>query len=60
MNSLKILMVASEAGPYARTGGLGDVMGALPAALAAQGHDVKVVIPRYSLIDGAVHRSARR
>ena len=56
MDKLRILMAASEAGPYVRTGGLGDVMGALPAALAARGHDVKVILPRYSTIDGRRHR----
>lgn len=56
MKKLKILMAASEAGPYARTGGLGDVIGALPTALGALGHEVKVVLPRYASIDGAAHR----
>jgi len=55
MSCLKILMVASEAEPYARTGGLGDVMGALPGALAERGHEVKVVLPRYGLINGPAH-----
>ena len=40
-------MVASEAVPFAKTGGLADVAGALPRALARLGHDVEVVIPRY-------------
>ncbi len=40
-------MVASEASPWAKTGGLADVLGALPGALAALGHTVGVVIPRY-------------
>jgi starch synthase len=44
---MRILMVASEAIPYAKTGGLADVLGALPAALARLGHAVDVVIPRY-------------
>jgi starch synthase len=44
---MRILMVASEAIPYAKTGGLADVLGALPAALARLGHQVDVVIPRY-------------
>jgi starch synthase len=44
---MRILMVASEAAPYAKTGGLADVVGALPRALARLGHHVDVVIPRY-------------
>lgn len=49
---MKILFVASEAAPYVKTGGLGDVIGALPRALAARGHDILVVVPRYGMIDG--------
>ena len=49
---MKILFVASEAAPYVKTGGLGDVIGALPRALARRGHDVLVVLPRYGAIDG--------
>ena len=44
---LRVLVVASEASPFAKTGGLGDVAGALPQALHALGHDVRVLIPRY-------------
>jgi len=44
---LRVLLVASEASPFAKTGGLGDVAGALPRALRALGHDVRVLIPRY-------------
>jgi starch synthase len=40
-------MVASEAAPFAKTGGLADVLGALPAALARQGNSVSVVMPKY-------------
>ena len=40
-------MVASEAQPFAKTGGLADVVGALPRALARLGHEVDVMIPRY-------------
>jgi starch synthase len=40
-------MVASEAVPFAKTGGLGDVAGALPLALARLGHEVTLVLPRY-------------
>jgi starch synthase len=45
-------MVASEALPFAKTGGLADVVGALPRALTRLGHDVDVVIPRYRGIEG--------
>ncbi len=44
---MQILMVASEATPFAKTGGLADVLGALPAALAERGENVAVVIPAY-------------
>ena len=44
---MKILFTGSEMAPLARTGGLGDVLEALPAALAAQGHEVSVVLPCY-------------
>ena len=40
-------MIASEAVPFAKTGGLADVLGALPGALARLGHDVDVAMPRY-------------
>ena len=40
-------MIASEAAPFVKTGGLADVMGPLPAALARRGDDVAVVLPRY-------------
>jgi starch synthase len=44
---MKILMAASEATPYAKTGGLADVVGALPFSLKARGEDVAVVLPLY-------------
>jgi starch synthase len=47
MPRLQILFVVSECVPFAKTGGLADVAGALPAALADRGHDVRVVMPRY-------------
>ena len=47
-------MIASENGRYAKTGGLSDVLGALPRALARLGHRVDVVIPRYrGVVQGA-------
>jgi starch synthase len=44
---MKVLFAASEAVPLAKTGGLADVAGSLPAALAALGVDVRVVLPAY-------------
>ncbi|MEX2261331.1 MAG: glycogen synthase GlgA [Bryobacteraceae bacterium] len=46
----KILMVGSEAAPFAKTGGLADVLGALPAALHELGDEVAVLLPRYGSI----------
>jgi starch synthase len=48
---IKVLMVASEAAPFAKTGGLADVVGSLPAALRAFDCEVAVLIPRYRGID---------
>ena len=47
---MKIVFAASEAAPYIKTGGLGDVGQALPKALASEGHTVKVILPLYSAI----------
>ncbi|MGH9356864.1 MAG: glycogen/starch synthase, partial [Terriglobia bacterium] len=44
---MKICFVASECVPFSKTGGLADVVGALPEALAALGHEVSVILPRY-------------
>jgi len=48
---LKILMASSEAVPWAKTGGLADMVSALSINLANLGHDVRIVIPRYYPID---------
>jgi starch synthase len=45
--ALRVLMIASEAQPYSKTGGLADVAAALPKALGRLGHDVTLVTPRY-------------
>src|ERR1019366_6324651 len=46
----RILMITSEAAPFAKTGGLADVLGALPPALAKLGEEVAVVMPRYGSV----------
>ena len=47
---LKVLIVSSEAAPFIKSGGLGDVVGSLPKALKALGADVRVVIPKFRKI----------
>jgi starch synthase len=54
---LSILMVASEAHPYAKTGGLAEVAAALPDALGRLGHRVTLVVPRYHGVDVSGSRS---
>ena len=44
---MKIVVIASEAVPFAKTGGLADVAGALPRALAELGHEATLILPRY-------------
>ncbi|MCU9533893.1 glycogen synthase GlgA [Streptococcus sp. CSL10205-OR2] len=48
---MKIMFVAAEASPFVKTGGLGDVIGALPKSLVKKGHDVSVVLPYYDSVD---------
>ncbi|MCR4943176.1 MAG: glycogen synthase GlgA [Clostridium sp.] len=48
---MKVLFVASEAAPLIKSGGLGDVAGALPKELAKKGVDVRVVLPKYKGIN---------
>lgn len=54
--TLKILMIASEMVPFAKTGGLADVIGALPIELKKLGHDIRVVIPKYSSVSEASYQ----
>jgi len=51
-------MIATEMAPLAKVGGLADVVGALSPALAREGHEVSVVLPRYAAIDAAKHKAA--
>ena len=54
-DGLKILFVSPECAPFAMTGGLGDVVSGLPKALRRLGHDARVLMPLYSLIDRTKH-----
>src|ERR1035438_2062852 len=61
LNLPRIMMISSEATPWAKSGGLADVLGALPEALAELGHPVCVVIPRYmKALTTPSHRIAER
>ena len=59
---MRVLFATPECAPLTKTGGLGDVSAALPAALRAQGNDVRVLLPRYREIDpaGAEERAQLR
>jgi len=49
--TLNILFVAAEAAPFAKVGGLGEVMNALPTAMRKMHHDVRLLMPKYASID---------
>ena len=62
MNSLHVALVSAEVTPFVKTGGLGDIAGALPRALAKLGHRTTVFVPRYRSVkppegewDGSTH-----
>jgi starch synthase len=56
---VNILFLASEVTPFSKTGGLADVAGALPAALARRGHQVTVVSPRYPSVRGPLEEGPK-
>jgi len=51
--NMKILFASSEVVPFAKTGGLADVSGALPKQIAELGHDIRVILPKYGSIQDA-------
>lgn len=59
MNKLKILYAASEGFPFAKSGGLGDVIGALPKAFNKDEADVRVILPKYGSIPEQYTRDFR-
>lgn len=59
-NVMNVILVAAECAPFSKTGGLGDVAGALPKALARRGHRVMVVVPRYAEYEEAKDVGVRK
>ncbi|HLK15754.1 MAG TPA: glycogen synthase [Fimbriimonadaceae bacterium] len=52
---MRVLFVSVEVAPFAKVGGLADVVGSLPKALRSQGHDVRIVMPDYGMIQRGGH-----
>ena len=55
---MHVLFVASECAPFIKTGGLADVIGSVPKALAGIGVSVKILLPAYPALDG-IKRSGK-
>ena len=55
MQPLKILFLSAEVTPFGKVGGLADVCGSLPKALAHLGHDVRIVMPAFAPVEAALH-----
>ncbi|XP_031094614.1 granule-bound starch synthase 2, chloroplastic/amyloplastic-like [Ipomoea triloba] len=59
-NAMNVILVCAECAPWSKTGGLGDVAGALPKALARRGHRVMVVVPLYGNYAEPQHTGVRK
>ena len=59
MASMKVLSVVSEIYPLIKTGGLADVAGALPGALAARGIEMRTLVPGYPAVTAALEKGER-
>jgi starch synthase len=57
---MRIVFASSEVAPFSKTGGLADVIGSLPAAIAKRGHEVTIITPRYGSVDVAAFDLRRR
>lgn len=57
---IKVLLASAEVAPFAKVGGLADVAGSLPVALAAQDIDIRVIMPKYRSVDETGITPARR
>ncbi len=55
-NKLKVLMVSAEVAPFAKVGGLADVVGSLPPALVKKGCEVRIIMPKYGSIDAKKYK----
>ncbi len=53
---IKVLMASAEVSPFAKVGGLADVVGSLPPALEKEGCEVKVIMPKYGVIEEKKHK----